>query len=175
MNVMAKRLWCLLLVSILAAPAFGAELKIGYVNAARLLEESPQAAEVSKRLKQEFSQREGELLAGQKELKRLEDQLIRDGAVMSETERRKLERDVTALKRDVRRAAGEFREDLNLRRNEEIGKLLEVVQVAIEGIGKEQSYDLIVYEGIAYASPAIDLTETVLEKLRVPAAAPAKK
>lgn len=175
LNVKVLRLWWILLAgSMMAAPAIGADIKIGYVNAARLLEESPQAAEVSKRLKQEFSQRETALVTDQKELKRLEDQLIRDGAVMSETERSKLERDVSSLKRNVRRDAGEFREDLNLRRNEEIGKLLEIVQAAIEVIGKEQNYDLIVYEGIAYASPAIDLTETVLEKLRAPAGAPAK-
>lgn len=165
MNVKSKR-WGLLLGLLLAAPAFGAELKIGYVNAARLMDESPQAVEVSKRLKEEFASKENELQAGQKKLKQMEDQLARDGAVMSETERRRIERDMDTLKRDLRRTAGEFREDLNLRRNEEVGKLLEFVQQAIEGIGKEQGYDLIVYEGIAFASPKIDLTDKVLEKLR---------
>ena len=179
MNVMAKRLWVML--GLLAvAPAFGAELKLGYVNAQRLLEESPQAVEVSKKLKDEFAGKEGELLSGQKKLKQMEDQLARDGAVISESERRRMERDMDTLKRDLRRAAGEFREDLNLRRNEEIGKLLEMVQQAIEGMGKSQGYDLIVYEGVAYASPAIDLTDKVLEKLRsapvaVPSGAATKK
>jgi outer membrane protein len=47
-----------------------------------------------------------------------------------------------------------------------MNKLLAVIQAAIEGIGKEQNYDLIVYEGIAFASPSIDLTDKVLDKLR---------
>lgn len=170
----AKR-FLLLLGLLAAAPAFGADVKIGYVNAARLLEESPQAAEVTRQLKSEFADKEGELQAGQRKLKQMEDQLARDGAVMSEPERRRIERDVEALKRDLRRVATEFREDLNLRRNEEIGKLLELVQQAIEGIGKDQNYDLIVYEGIAYASPAIDLTDKVLEKLRAAGSGAAKK
>lgn len=170
----AKR-FLLLLGLLAAAPAFAADVKIGYVNAARLLEESPQAAEVTRQLKSEFADKEGELQAGQRKLKQMEDQLARDGAVMSESERRRIERDVEALKRDLRRVATEFREDLNLRRNEEIGKLLELVQQAIEGIGKDQNYDLIVYEGIAYASPAIDLTDKVLEKLRAAGSGAAKK
>src|SRR3569623_1058317 len=164
---MAKRLWVLL--GLLAmAPAFGAELKIGYVNAARLMDESPQAVEVSKRLKEEFSGKESELQAGQKKLKQMGEQLARDGAVMREGERRK-------LKRELSRTVGEFREDLNLRRNEEVGKLLEFVQQTIEGVAKEKGYDLIVYEGVAYASPTIDLTDKVLEKLRTPASAGAAK
>src|SRR3569832_483369 len=172
--VLVKRLWVLL--GLLAmAPAFGAELKIGYVNAARLMDESPQAGEVSKRLKEEFSGKESELQAGQKKLKQMGEQIARDGAVMSESERRKLERDMDALKRDLSRTAGEFREDLNLRRNEEVGKLLEFVQQTIEGVAKEKGYDLIVYEGVAYASPTIDLTDKVLEKLRTPASAGAAK
>ncbi len=172
---MVKRIWLLMGMLAAMAPALGADLKIGYVNAARLLEESPQANEVSKRLKEEFSAKEVELQSGQKKLKQMEDQLTRDGAVMSESERRRVERDVDVLKRDLRRTAGEFREDLNLRRNEEIGKLLEFVQQAIEKIGKEQGYDLIVYEGIAYASTTIDLTEKVLEKLRASAGGAAVK
>ena len=53
------------------APAANADLKIGYVNAARVLDQSPQAAAVAKKLKQEFSGKESDLLADRKELKRL--------------------------------------------------------------------------------------------------------
>lgn len=171
---MTKR-WWIVLGWLVTAPAFGAELKIGYVNAARLMDESPQAVEVSKRLKQEFSGKESELQTGRNKLKQIEEQLTRDGAIMNESERRKLERDIDTQRRELSRTAGEFREDLNMRRNEEVGKLLELVQKTIEGVGKEQGFDLIVYEGVAYASPKVDITEKVLEKLRTPAAAGAVK
>ena len=157
----------LLFAALLAvAPAANADLKIGYVNAARVLDESPQAAAVAKKLKQEFSGKESDLLADRKELKRLEDKMARDGAVMSDSEHSKLERDIMIRKRDMQRASDAFRDDLNLRRNEEMNKLLAAVQKAIEGIGKEQNFDLIVYEGVAYASSTIDMTDKVLERLR---------
>jgi outer membrane protein len=171
----------LLFAALLAVvPAANADLKIGYVNAARLLDESPQAEEVSKRLKQEFSGKEKELLAKQNQLKKMQEQMTRDGTVMSEAEHSKLDRDILSLQRDLQRSNDEFREDLNLRKNEEMNKLLAVIQSAIEGIGKEQNYDLIVYEGVAYASHSIDMTDMVLEKLRTSGnaagtAAPPKK
>jgi len=143
-----------------------ADLKIGYVSAAKILDESPQAAEVAKKLKQEFSDREGDLLASRKEIKQIEDKMTRDGAVMSEAERGKLERELVIRKRDLQHASEAFQDDLNLRRNDEMNKLLTVVQQAIEAIGKEQHYDLIVYEGVAYASSAIDMTDKVSQKLR---------
>lgn len=164
---MTGKRFVLLVAALLAfTPAAHAELKIGYVNAARLLDESPQAEEVSKRLKQEFSGKEKDLLDKQNELKKLQDRMTRDGSVMSEAEHGKLDRDIITLQRDVQRGSDEFREDLNLRKSEEMNKLLGVIQAAIEGIGKEQHYDLIVYEGVAFASPSIDLTDKVLDKLR---------
>lgn len=167
MTISAKQQrWFWVLAFALWAPAVLAEAKIGYVNAARLLEDTPQAEAVSKKLKQEFAAREDELVAEQKKLQRLEERLSRDGPIMSEIERRRLERDLLSRKRDLRRARDDFREDVNIRRNEEIANLLEVVQDAIEAVGREQQFDLIVYEGIAYASPRIDLTELILERLR---------
>lgn len=147
-------------------PVANADMKIGYVNAAKVLDQSPQAEDVAKKLKQEFSGREGGLLANRKEIKKLEDKMARDGAIMSEDERGKLEREITVRKRDLQNAADAFRDDLNLRRNDEMNKLLAVMQQTIEAIGKEQNFDLIIYQGVAYASPAIDMTDKVLEKLR---------
>jgi outer membrane protein len=148
------------------ASTANADLKIGYVNAAKILDESPQAEEVAKKLKQEFSEREGNLLASRKEIKQLEEKMTRDGAVMSEAERSKLERELVIRKRDLQNASEAFQDDLNLRRNDEMNKLLTIVQQAIEAIGKEQHFDLIVYEGVAYASPAIDMTDKVSQRLR---------
>ena len=161
-----KRIILLLAMLLAFVPAANAEVKIGYVNAARLLKESPQAEDVSKRLKQEFSGKEKDLLSKQNELKKLQDRMTRNGSIMSEEEHSKLDRDILTLQRDVQRRGDEFREDLNLRKNEEMNKLLGVIQTAIEDIGKEQHYDLIVYEGVAYASDTIDLTDMVLDKLR---------
>ena len=143
-----------------------AELKIGYVNAARLLEEAPQADAATKKLKQEFAPREESIVNKQKGLEDLEAQLRRDGPTMTENDRRKMDRDIVEQKRELRRLQDEFRDDLGFRRNEEIGKLQRVVKEIIESLGREEKFDLILYEGIAYASRTLDLTDRILERLK---------
>ncbi len=143
-----------------------AELRIGFVNAAKLLEEAPQAAAARDNLQQEFAPRDRELVSMQKEIKALEEKLGRDAAVMSETERRNLERDILNRKRDLKRSQDVFREDFNLRRNEELGKLQRLVIETIRTVSKEQKYDLMLTEGVLFASDQVNVTDQVLQRLK---------
>lgn len=143
-----------------------AETKIGVVDFAKLMEQSPQAKAAVSKMEKEFAPREKELVAMQRDIKSEEDKLSRDGAVMSETERSKLERDLISKKRDFKRSNDEFREDLNIRRNEEISKLQRYIYETSVAVAKEQQYDLIVTEGIVYASDRVNITDAVLERLQ---------
>lgn len=98
------------------------EYKIGVVNAVRILEQSPQARKTTALIENEFSPRNKQLIEEQKNLQTMEDRLAKDAAVMSETERRNLERDIINKRRELTRDQDEFREDLTFRRNEELGK-----------------------------------------------------
>jgi len=165
LKILNRSLW-LFLALVLAGPTQAlAELKLGYVDAARLLEKAPQADLATKRLKEEFAPREEDIFTLQKEVTESEDQLRLNGDVMTEEGRRKIERQVIANKRDLRRIQDEFREDLTFRRNEEIAKIQVLVRQVIELVGKEEKFDLILYEGIAYASQQVDLTNKILERL----------
>lgn len=163
---MKKMRYVIVLVSGLIPVLAFAEVKVGYVDAARLLEEAPQAKLASQRLKEEFAPREDEMIAIQNELKQLEERLNRDAAIMSEAERRRISLDILARKRELRRLQEDFREDINLRRNDAIGDLQQLIKQAIEEVGRKGKFDLIFYEGIAYANPALDITDQVLEGLK---------
>ncbi len=142
------------------------ELKIGAVNALRILEQSPQAEAAKKMIEKEFAPRDRKLVAKQKKVKELEDKLAKDAAIMSEAERKKLERDIVAEKRELRREQDEFREDLNFRRNEEFAKIQKDIVQAINEVAKENKYDIILGEGVIFASPRVDLSNKVIEKLK---------
>lgn len=142
-----------------------AELKIGFVNVPRVLEKAPQAEEAKKRLEREFSPRDKQLVAQQKEIKGMEDKLARDSAVLGETELRKLERDIVNKKREAQRAQAEFSEDFNIRRNEELGKLQRGIFEAIKAIAKEENYDLLLTDGVVFANEQIDITDRVQKRL----------
>lgn len=142
------------------------DAKVGFVNTTELLEKAPQADTARDNLEKEFSPREKRLVAEQKELRQLEEKLTRDGAVMSDSERQKLERDIVSGKRDLKRSRDEFSEDLNIRKNEELAKLQKIIFESIQEYAKEANYDLVITGGVVYANEKVDITSQVLDKLK---------
>ena len=143
-----------------------AETKIGFVDTVKLLEAAPQAKSAQSKIESEFAPREKELVALQREIKKLEDNLARDSAVMSESERTKKERDILSKRRDLKRSQDEFRDDLNIRRNEVLAKLQKDMYQAVVELAKEQKFDVILSQGVVYSSDRVDITESVLKKLQ---------
>ena len=142
-----------------------AETKIGFVDTVKLMEAAPQAKSAQSKIEKEFAPREKELVALQRQIKTKEDKLTRDGAVMSESERSKLEREILSKRRDLKRSQEEFRDDLNIRRNEVLAKLQKDMYEAVVTLAKEQKFDLIMSQGVVYSSKKVDITDSVLKKL----------
>jgi outer membrane protein len=142
-----------------------AEVKIGFVDTAKLMESAPQVKAAQSKIESEFSPREKELVALQREIRTMDERLARDGSVMSESEHSKLEREILAKRRDLKRSQEEFRDDLDIRRNEVLAKLQRDVFEAVTAFAKEEKFDLILSQGVVYSSDRIDITEGVLRKL----------
>lgn len=146
--------------------AQAAELKIGFVSIAKILSSAPQAEAASKRLEQEFAPRQKALVEAQKSLRKQEEKLNKDGAVMSESQRRSLESDIRTQMRELNRTNAELREDFNLRRNEELSKFQKQVLDVVNNVAKEEGFDLVINDGATlYASPQVDVTDKVLKRL----------
>ncbi|HHH45756.1 MAG TPA: OmpH family outer membrane protein [Thiotrichales bacterium] len=143
-----------------------AEFRVGFVNTVKLMEKAPQARAAISKMEAEFAPREKEIVALQREVKKIEEKLAKDSAVLSEEKRRKIERELITKRRELKRAQDEFREDLNIRRNEELTKLQKQLYDAIVNFAKEEKYDLIVSEGVVYASKRVDVTDQLLERLK---------
>lgn len=142
-----------------------AELKVGVVDIRKLVDQSSQSQKSQAELKKEFQPRETKLVNEQKELKKLEEKLEKDIAVMSEADKRKLEKDLIDRGRDFKRSMEEMRQDYGLRANQEMAKIQKVVQEAIQSVAKEQKFDLILVDGVAYANEALNITSEVEKKL----------
>ncbi len=151
---------------VLAPPVVAQTLKIGYVDIGKLVEQAPQGEKARKKLEQEFGPRDKEILKNRSGLRALEKQLENLANSAGDTVRRKKERELVSMRRNLKRASQEFREDYNLRRNEELGALQKIVYKAIVDIAKTENFDLVLHEGAVYASDRIDITDKVLQKLR---------
>ena len=142
-----------------------AQAKVGVVNVARLLQESPQAQAASKALENEFAARRRDLENQQKDLKAREDKLQKDGAVMAEAERRNAEKTLRDGQRELARKQNEFLEDLNVRRNEALGQLQRTVLQEVQTYAKGAGLDVVVADAL-YASASVDITNQVLAALQ---------
>lgn len=142
-----------------------ADLKIGVVNIAAVLEKAPQAEKAKKRLEQEFKPRDNQLVSQQKDIQELQEKLKKDGSVMGESQRNKVENELQNKIRDAKRSQQEFSEDFNAKRNEELGKLQRRIVEAIKAIAKDQEFDLILTDGVIYSSPQMDVTSQLQQKL----------
>ncbi|BBL74527.1 OmpH family outer membrane protein [Methylomagnum ishizawai] len=162
---MGKKIGVALLVLLTSAGVSAADLKIGFVNVAKLLEKAPQAEKAKKDLEREFAPRDKKLVAEQKELKQMEEKLNKDAAVMSDSEKQRLDKEIISRKREAKRLQDEFRDDFNLSRNEKLSQLQKEIFEAIQSLAKEDSYDLLLTDGVVYASEAIDVTGKVEKKL----------
>jgi outer membrane protein len=160
-----KLLWLAALAVGVSATAH-AELKIGVVSVPQLIEESPQAKGAMQALQDEFMPRRREIETQQKELKAREEKLTRDSAVMSESERTKAEKDLRDGQRELQRRQNEYVEDLNVRRNEELGKLQRTLLQEVQSYAKAQGFDLVIGDGVLYAKDGINITPAVLGNLQ---------
>ena len=152
------------LALLLAGPSFAQALKIGFVNTERVFREAAPAKRAQQKLEREFASRNAELAKLEKQGRDLQVELEKDVATVPEAQRREKERILADVSRNFQRLQREIREDLNLRRNEELAQVQERATKAINQIAESEKFDLIVQEAV-FASTRIDITDKVIKAL----------
>ena len=151
----------------LGSPAIAADLKIGYVDISKILNESPAAKAAQKKLEQEFTPRNKQLEAKAKKIKKQKEKLKKESDIMSKDQIVALQRKISKGERDLKRDAAEAQEDFKLRRRDELGKIENRLKEVILSVAEKGNYDLIMTNAdVTYASDksSINITEKVLKK-----------
>ncbi len=161
-----KFVWLYLVLALVATSVNAADLKIGVVNAASVLDKSPQKTQALVRLEKEFATRSKSIAKKLKNLRSKQEKFTKDGAILGADERKAKERALLSDQRDLKRLQDEYNEDLSIRRNEELRKLEKEIAKTIVELAKKESYDLVIYQGVIFASDKADMTAQVLELLK---------
>ena len=141
-----------------------ADLRIGFVNFRRIMAAAPQREEINERLEREFGVERDALLQAQSELRSMERQLetLQHGDSYNDYERQ-----VINKRRDVARRDSDYRDNINVRRNEEMAKLQKMIGDEIINLAKEANYDIILNDiGVFYVSERADLSPQVITRLQ---------
>ncbi|OGT20524.1 MAG: hypothetical protein A2342_04600 [Gallionellales bacterium RIFOXYB12_FULL_54_9] len=161
---MNKIQFALSVVVLAAGSAFAGDFKVGVVDTERVLRESAPAMKAEKKIEKEFSERDSEIKKSMKQARDVQTLLEKESSGLTDADRRNKERELGALNVNLQRLQREFREDLNLRKNEELAVVLERANKAIQSIAETEKYDLILQEAV-YRNPRIDITDKVIKSL----------
>lgn len=159
----ASLLCCALAVPTLSAAA---DLKIGVINIARVMEESPQADAARGVMEREVTDKERQLRESQSDIKAQEERLARDGTIMSASERDRVEKDLFTKRRDVKRQQDTLRDELEFRRGEVLNGLQKNISAVLREFAKDEKFDLLLGDGVVFVSEKLDVTEQVLARLK---------
>ncbi len=144
--------------------AHAGDFRIGVVDTERILRESVPAVQAAKKIEKEFELRDQEMKKIAKKSKDIQLYFDKEGMTLMDAEHRSKERELANLNVSLQRMQREFREDLNLRKNEELALVLARTHKAIKAIAEIENYDLVLQEAV-YRNPKTDITDKVLQYL----------
>lgn len=146
--------------------AQAADIKIGVVDMPSLLQKSPQAQSASQEMAKKFDARKKDLMAEQDKIKSLQDQLSKNGAVMSATQLQDSQGQLDELQRDFSRKQSDYMDDVNMERNSALSRLQQEVLKAVQEFAQSQKFNLIIGDGVFYKDNTVDVTDQVLVQMQ---------
>jgi outer membrane protein len=170
----SRRRALLLASALLFAPVSGFPVRadaveatrVAYVDMKRLLDNAPQVVAGRAALEKEFAPRDSALRADEQRLAELQARWSREAAPLDKDTADARKREIDALDRSIKRQRDAMRADLKLRSDQELDRSWRDINNAVVEFAREQGYDLVVPSPVVYASPGIDITDQVLERLK---------
>lgn len=164
---MMKKLAITAAALVLSITAFADDMKIGIVDVRQVLQNSPQVAEMQKKLQQQFADREKQLQTAQQQLQQDADKLSRDAAVMKPADRDALAKKAQAEQDNLRTMQMSMQKDLYAKQNEAMQTILNKMQDIISQIAKSKNLSMVITkDAVAYVANNVDVTQDVIAKMK---------
>jgi outer membrane protein len=159
----------LIAASVLAttATAFAAraQVKIGYVDVQRAIQETEEGKAARTRLRGEFEQRKAAIDKKGADLEKMQQEYDKQVAVLSDDAKKKKQEEFQKLLVDARKSASELQEDMQNKEQQAMAGILQrLTQVVAEIAEREQLTYVIDKATLLYGPPAGDLTNEVVRR-----------
>ena len=148
-----------------AGPATAQQLRVGYVDMKQVLDNAPQVLAGREQLDLEFRPRNETIEFQERQAQSMEDRLQMGD--LQEDAKTRLDREIREMRRNVNRQKEDLRDELSFRRTEEVQKLEDQINLAVQEIARNNGYDLILSSPVIYADPSLDITQLVLDQLKL--------
>lgn len=157
-----------LILAAFGGVAHAVEMKIGYVDIQKAMNESEAGKEAKLVIESEYLKFQNEIAQRQGELQTLQDTLQRQGLMLSEKVRKEREIEYQNKLKEFKRWGEDRQVELKQKERELTKAALESLQTVVIKLGEEEKFTIILAmneAGILYASKEIDLTDRVIQIL----------
>ncbi len=142
-----------------------AQQKIAYIDIKQVIRDSKAGKAANTSFHKEVEAKRAVIEQKRKALEDMRQDVIQNGAVMSETKRRNLAETIEKKQKDLDRTREDIRIELQRKDLELTQNVLKDIEAIVNKIGKEEGFDLIVEKteaGILYGSSVTDITSKII-------------
>lgn len=155
----------IVLTLVASTSVFAADVKLGYIDMQRALNGSEAGKEAKEQLAARVKKYQDEINAKQEDLKKLKDELEKQGMLLSDSARAAKEKDYQNKLKDFQRFTKDAQDELQGKDEEFTRKILEGMEKVIQEYGRKNGYTFIFVrnESMLFVDDKTDLTEEVLK------------
>ena len=146
-------------------PVSAADFKIGYIDLQKALNQSEAGKSAKDKIAQRVKDHETNIEARQKELKKLKDDIDKQGLLLSEDARAAKERDYQQKLKEFQRLTKDAQEEVQQKDSDFTRQILEDLSKVIQEFGAREGFSMILEKtesAVLYADDKSDLTERVI-------------
>lgn len=159
--------WLIGLLSLTTTAVFAADTHIGVVDLQKIMQTSAQMKTIQEKLEKEFKPRRDSLIAMEEKLKKDMEEFKRDTAVLSQTQRRDLEKKIVSEQQQFERDGQQYQQELSTAHNESMEEFYNKIRAAIAKVAESEKYDLVFQKDAApFSADRLDMTAKVMQELK---------
>ncbi len=141
------------------------EIKVAVVNVQQVLQQSPRVAELSKKLENEFKNRQAKIGDQQKSLQDEMDKFKKESPTLSQKEKDSLQKKIANERADLLKQVVSYQQDLQKEQNKVMQNILADLNGIVSSIAKTQNYALVLdSQAVIYSMNGNDITKDVAKQ-----------
>ncbi len=155
-----------LMLAVGMGSAFADGTKIGVVDLQKIMQTSSQMKIIQEKLEKEFKPRRDKLVAMEDGLKKNMEKFKRDTAIMSQTQRKELEKQIVGTQQQFEREGQQYQQELSTAHNEAMEEFYNKIRAAIAKVAESEKYDLVFQKDAApFSVEKLDVTAKVMQEI----------
>lgn len=146
------------------------QMKVAVVNVQQVLQQSPRVAELSKKLENEFKNRQAKISDEQKGLQDMMDKFKKESPTMSQKDKDAMQKKIASTRSELVTKVVAYQQDLQKEQNKIMQGILGDLNGIVSNIAKAQSYALVLdSQAVIYSGNGNDITKDVAKQFNTKA------